>query len=450
MNSYTERVPYLLEWRKKRRLLQALRFHYTSKAFTEFSLLSVSYECIAFSSASPELVLQATREERIINSLAAIAEFSPDEPLAHHALWESLQLAYVVTTGYVLESHPDSLVELPWDGINLADHDWSSNSRPWPLKGWFTSVDNVSVITERRNAHLEIPREQPCLPRQSRTAILADDRELSPAEQAFAQIPGRTTKVHKLDNAEKPAFHQLSEPLMEWPEPEQVYRKACDYFLRQDRSENHWQGFDDIGFNISRSGDARYLSYALCSALIGQQYEAFDIQPCSDGTLAFSVHVSMLCRFGGHRTVHTAWNAQVGHPLALSSAFVTKPDEHTHAAVLKPPARVMDSGDWAALFDWTLTLSSGHGARVALSDEQAKGWLWLPHADIRTKNFAAWCRRQYRGNEIFSRKSLGGRCTQFSLEQGVAGLSSIVGGLRMAQACLGVSGVHSVMEVLLD
>ncbi|KAB1141590.1 hypothetical protein F6X68_21535 [Micromonospora sp. AMSO12t] len=434
-------TPYQVELEAKGHLFRCLEFAHRSQSFTVESMVGVSYYCLAFSSTSLDLVREAASQAGS-HDVVAIAGFPADDFLCFTALWDWLLLAYIVVQGFVLEAIQETVADFGLSQEGLNDYAWSPGERPWNSPGFFSNEFEGHVLLERRLSELPLP------PDLSATKLFRRKKVASPARIALRQLPGEIDKINRRDDPERPGHFELDEPLWQWPDPEQAYRKIEDYCLKVGHPERKWEGFARIGF-LSHYGDGRYLAYLLCSALLCSDFTAYDMKVSADGTLEFSVNVMVACRTGEFRNIWTAWNAKPGRPIALSSAYVSPPGGRVCSKPLSPPGRISESASWDDRYAWVEGAARKYGNAVSGEGLCAVGWLWLPHDDSATKSFAAWCRRN-KGQFTFKRKKYGGMVTQLNLELTFLSMEQIVASLRMAQACLGMLGVRSIVDVRYD
>jgi hypothetical protein len=442
-SSSTISVSSALERQEKAELLDSLDFISRSDAFTLRSTLGVSYFCLSFSDIDADVVQAAIMNIGISANVAALARFDLSNAICFGVLWRTLSISHILTAGYVLESLQEAMLDFGFDEGGMHNADWSTQSRPWPNPGFFSDeLGENQIFVERRLTGLSLPPD-PAYPRQ-RTR----PRHPSPVERALNLAPTRIKKINPRDNPDLPGFFSLEEPLWQWPDPEQAYRKMEDYCLKVGHSQNKWKGFESIGYLSQRPGDSRFLSYALCSALIRGPFTPFDIKMSADGTLEFAVNVVIPCRGGRFRNVCAAWNVQAGRDISLSSAFVSEPGKHASALIVQPPAEVADGREWSDALAWATNFAAEYVSGVTPDTREASGYLWLPHSDAVTSEFASWCRRTSGlSGGIFRRRAWGGRCTQLVSPFGFMGISRTVASLRAMQYCLGVIGVRTLIEV---
>ena len=440
-------TPWIPEYTAKNQLLNALDYSLRADTFTTQAAMGSSYDCLTFSSIDAEVVVDAVNRVGQEARVEAVATFLVSDPLCYRSLWHSLVPRYMLQAGVVLEVIPDSLADIGFDERGLFDQDWSRRPRRWSSPGYFAD-EFGHVFAEHRLAHLDLP------PDLAATTVLRRPRASprSPVQRVLFKLPAKTAKLSKIDDPSQPARFQLGDPRWQWPDPDSVSAKIENYYLRVGHPSKKWLGFRAVGFENARPGDVEFLSNSLCSALIDNTFDPFDIRVDADGTLEFAVNVVIPCRYGVFRNVCTAWNAKPGRPVALSSAYVAPPPGSTSCSLpMLLPAGLADD-DWAGLNAWVRDWSAQYASTAASTVEQAGGWIWLPHSHVRTRAFAAWCRRNTtRSSEIFRRKSLGGRCTIFAPDNSsITSLGEKVALLRMAQACLGAAGVRGVIELRID
>jgi hypothetical protein len=432
-----------LERQTKAELLDNLEFLIRSSAFTLRSTLGVSYFCLSFSDIDADVVREAIENCALSAKVAALARFDMGNAICFSALWLTLSTSHILTSNHVLEPLQEALLDFGFDEGGMHDADWSDRARPWPNPGFFSDeLGENQIFVERRLADLHLP-PNPAYPRRR-----ARPRRPSPVERALNSAPARIKKINSRDNPDLPGFFALEEPLWQWPDPEQAYRKLEDYCLKVGHPQKKWKGFESIGYLARQPGDARFLAYAFCSALIRDPFSPFDIKVSADGTLEFAVNVVVPCRGGRFRNVCTAWNVKAGHEIALSSAYVAEAGKHPSALIIQPPADVADGSEWEDVLAWATDFAAGYASAVTPDTRESSGYLWLPHSDAKSREFASWCRRSSGlSTAIFRRSAWGGRCTQVVSPFGIMGISRTVASLRAMQYCLGIVGIRALVEI---
>ncbi|MEU4523454.1 hypothetical protein AB0F52_32670 [Amycolatopsis sp. NPDC024027] len=447
---WQEEVPYAAEEAERKALVSALTFHVGAPQLL-WSPRS-AYECLVLNGVTIVELLRALDYSKPKEPPVAVVSFSGNSQMPMRYLWRYLPLRYLITGGYILERSQWSIVDLDFDyGEEVVENqDWANVSRPWKHKGMFLELDDDRYIyLERQVSELDIPEDlrvaRPIEPSEE-----ISSRPGPPTEIVLGRIPWKTSKVSKLDDPGSKAFHKTSqEPLDQWPDPEQVKKKIILYCLNREHKERKWIGFAKVGYMSERVEDVEYLTYALCSAILDLSLAPYDIRASADGTLEFAIDVLLPSRFGPKR-VTTAWNAQNGKRVALSSAYVSSGRKPLSEAILIPEHAA--EGDWESFYNWMSGRASVYGKAVASSPYQATGLLWIPHAASDTaRAFALWSRRSgHASPQRFRRKAAGGYCTLLSIGFPITGVTEVVGALIMAQVCLGLRGIKSIIEYRYD
>jgi hypothetical protein len=446
-----EQVPYAAEEAERKALASTLTFH-MGVPHLLWSPHS-AYECLVLSGITVDELLRALDSAKAKEPPAAAVSFSCDSQLPMKYLWRYLPLRYLITGGYVLERSQWSIVDLDFDYRDdvIENQDWVNVSRPWKYKGMFLNLDDNDkyIYLERRVRELDIPEDlRPARPTGASEVVA---RKVGPpTEIVLSRIPWSVSKLSKLDDPRSRAFHQTAqEPLDQWPNPEQVKKKIISYCLNREHKERKWIGFAKIGYTSDRVDDVEYLTYALCSAILDLSLEPYDIRASADGTLEFVVDVLLPSRLGPKR-VTTAWNAQNGKRIALSSAYVSSGKKPMSEVILIPESAT--EGGWEDFHNWMSGRAAAYGKAVASSPYQATGLLWVPHAASETaRRFALWSRRTgHASSQRFRKKTAGGDCTLLSIGFPITGVTEVVGALIMAQVCLGLRGIKSIIEYRYD
>lgn len=424
IDGLTERVA-------KEILLEGLNFRRRSSRLTHESTLGVSYFCTAFSAFDLDHLTALIDRSGISEEIYGIAEFDASHRLCYKAFWASLTLRYILTDGYILSSIPDSILDFGISGDYLANASPADLEKlPWPNPGYFSHEFDSWLLLEERLADISIPPDlrRPTQPGEMATVF-------SPARQLIAKLPTELTKINRRDTPAAPSSFTVDDPRWEYPDLAQVLQKVSAYCLNRNQRERKWMGFSRIGFTETRPDDALYLSAVFCSALMGGAFDAYDMKVAADGTGEFAVNVMVPCRGGKFRSVVTAWNIQRGKTVALSSAYVESHGSERECIMPDlPPFPDASVTHWEEKYDWVRRTATDYGLKAPFDGRQGLGWLWVPHGDALSKEFAAWHRANHDG-KVFRRSHYGGRCTLVSLGLPITSIRSVVAATRMAQVC---------------